>query len=68
MDIFIRIIIMIICSIIISYIATNIYMPLNDLDKKEKIYMYIFYGFFINWFIITPSIVFFECFKYILGK
>ena len=36
MDIFIRIIIMIICSIIISYIATNIYMPLNDLDKKEK--------------------------------
>ena len=74
MDILIRIIIMVGCSIFIPYIGNSLYSPLSEinfknLDKQEKINLIpqaLLYMFFLNWFIIAPSIVFFYCFKYIV--
>lgn len=76
MDILIRVILMIICSIIIPLIGKLLYSPLSEikykeLNKSEKIELIpygLLYIFLFNWFIITPSIVFFNCLKYILGS
>ncbi len=74
MDILIRIILMIICSIFIPYIGCLLYSSLSEinfkeLSKKEKIDLIpqtFLYIFFLNWFIIAPSYIFMECFKYII--
>lgn len=68
MDILIRIIIMIFTGILIPYLSNIIYEPLKhykELTKIEKILWGLGYIFIINWIIITPSILFFDCFKYI---
>lgn len=73
MDIFIRILIMIGVSVALPLIANIIYEPFRDkksfkeLNIIEKIGMCILY-FILNWFIIVPSILFFECFKYVFIK
>ncbi len=68
MDILIRLIIMLMCGIAIPYISNMIYEPLKyfkELDIVEKILWSLFYIFLMNWFIITPSLIFVNCFKYI---
>ena len=71
MDILIILIIMILCGIFIPYISNIIYKPLEDfnsLNTIEKILWGLFYIFIVNWFVIAPSIIFFDCFKYIFIK
>ena len=75
MDIFIRIIIMLLMGIAIPFIANLIYSPLGkkfeNLKEENiitKIFIFLFYIFCANWFIITPCIIFFDCFKYIFIK
>lgn len=71
MDYLIRFIIMILCGVFIPYIANIIYKPLksyNELNAVEKILWGCFYLFIVNWFVITPSMLFFNCFKYIFIK
>lgn len=76
MDILIRVILMLVCSIFIPYIGNLLYSPLSkikfkELSKDEKIELIpygLLYVFLLNWFIIAPSIVFINCFKYILSS
>lgn len=71
MDYIIRFIIMISCGIFIPYIAKTVYEPLksfNEFNTVEKILWGSFYFFIVNWIVITPSIIFFECFKYVFIK
>ena len=68
MDILIRIFIMIICGLIIPHISKTIYEPLNSFEELNivvKILWSLAYIFIINWFVIGPSLVFVECFKYV---
>ena len=73
MDILIRIILMIACSIFIPYIGCLLYSSLSEinfkeLSRKEKIDLIpqaFLYIFLLNWFIIIPSYAFMECFNYI---
>lgn len=68
MDILIRIILMIISGFSIPYIANLIYSPMEnfkELSIVSKIGVLLFYTFIANWFIILPSIIFMDCFKYI---
>lgn len=68
MDILIRLIIMLICGIAIPYLGNMIYKPLEsfkELDAIGKILWSLFYIFIMNWFVITPSLIFVNCFKYI---
>ena len=67
MDILIRIILMLISGFSIPYIA-NLYSPMEnfkELSIVSKIGVLLFYTFIVNWFIILPSIIFMDCFKYI---
>lgn len=67
MDILIRIILMIITGFSIPYIA-NLYTSMKnfkELSIISKIGVLLFYTFIANWFIIIPSIIFMDCFKYI---
>lgn len=74
MDKLIRIIVMIIASGALPFIANLIYEPfkkkedLKELNIVEKILWGAFYIFILNWFIIMPSVVFFECFKYLINN
>lgn len=71
MNILIRIIIMILSGIAIPYLANIIYEPMrefNELNKIEKILWILIYIFILNWFIVVPSMYFFECFRYIFIK
>ena len=73
MDILVRIIIMIAITILLPFIAKIISEPLyekEDLKNSniiEKIGYFVIY-FLLNWFIIAPSLVFMECFKYVFIK
>ena len=71
MYIFIRIILMIISGFSIPYIANLIYSPMKDFKELSiifKVGVLLFYTFISNWFIILPSIIFMECFKYVFIK
>lgn len=76
MDILIRVVLMLICSIFIPYMGNLLYSPLSEikfkeLNKTEKIELIpygLLYIFFLNWFIIVPSILFADCFKYVLNS
>lgn len=71
MNIIIRIIVMIISGVAIIFIANKLYEPINEfktLDTVEKTLWTFFYIFIANWFIIAPSIIFFNCFVYIIQK
>lgn len=70
MDIIIRILIMLGCGIWIIYFST-FYRPFEnfkELNIIEKILWGLFYIFIVNWFIIVPSVIFLDCFKYIFIK
>lgn len=71
MDILIRILLMLGCGILIPYIGRWLYGPLvevnfKELEKSEIISQAFIYIFILNWFIIAPSIVFVNSFKYII--
>ena len=71
MDILIRIVLMLGCGLLIPYIGRWLYGPLvevnfKELEKSELISQAFIYIFILNWFIIAPSIIFFNCFKYII--
>lgn len=74
MDILIRFVIMMICSIFIPYIGNLLYSPLSEIkhkklssnEKIELIHCFLLYVFILNWFIIAPAIIFIDCLKYIL--
>lgn len=71
MDILIRIILMLITGFSLPYISNLIYSQMKDFKKLSivsKIVVLLFYAFIVNWFIILPSIVFIECFKYVFVK
>lgn len=71
MDILIRIILMLITGFSLPYISNLIYSQMKDFKKLSivsKIGVLLFYAFIVNWFIILPSIVFIECFKYVFVK
>ena len=71
MDKLIRLFIFIIASGSIPFIANIIYKAFEDfkeLTTVEKTLWGGFYIFILNWFIITPSIVAFECFKYFVNN
>lgn len=74
MDKLIRVIIMIIASGSLPFIANIIYEPFKDIENfkelniVEKILWGGIYIFILNWFIITPSIVIFNCFKYLINN
>lgn len=74
MDKLVRIIIMLFVGGCIPFLANIIYEPFRDLDniKKlnivEKVLWGGFYIFILNWLIIVPSMIFFECFKYLINN
>ena len=74
MDKLIRIIIMVIASGILPFIANIIYEPFRnikdfkELNFVEKILWIIFYIFIMNWLVIVPSVLAFECLKYIINN
>ena len=72
MGVLIRIIIMFISGGAIPFIANIIYSDFkedfNNLKNNfEKIAFLLFYMLLPNFFIIVPSIVFFNCFTYIIN-
>lgn len=69
MDILIRIIIAVGLSIALPFIGDILYEDMSkfkELNKKEKITTLLFYVFIGNLFIITPSFIIMECFKYLV--
>ena len=67
MDIIIRIIIMILCVVCISYFCNLIhkFKHLKSENYSDKIIKYIWYAFYML-LIILPGYYFIECFKYII--
>ena len=71
MDKLIRIVIMIIASGSIPFIAKIIYEPFQKFDEfsdTEKYMWLAFYTFVLNWLIIAPSIIVLKCAEYILNN
>lgn len=74
MDVFIRIVVMILMGIAIPLIGNWLYgdidfkknKEMSNSEKADLIPTALLYIFFLNWFIIGPSVVFMECFKYLI--